>query len=136
MKTQVRGSSFMVFFSSFFSILPAFIGLLGVYLVSFATPARAWEPAPEFKQIPIWPGKVPNARKYTGPEVDKTNPKSLIGGHTVTCVNRVTKPTITLYPAKGKNTGAAVVVFPGGGYQILAMDLEGTEVCDWLTAKG
>ena len=38
--------------------------------------------------------------------------------------------------ANGKNTGAAIVVFPGGGYQILAIDLEGTEVCDWLTQKG
>jgi acetyl esterase/lipase len=34
------------------------------------------------------------------------------------------------------NTGAAVVVFPGGGYRALAIDLEGTEVCDWLTSKG
>jgi len=42
---------------------------------------------------------------------------------------------MTVYSPKGKNTGAAVVVFPGGGYQILAMDLEGTEVCDWLTSK-
>lgn len=45
-------------------------------------------------------------------------------------------PTITVFPAKGKNTGAAVVVFPGGGYQILSMDLEGTEVCDWLNQIG
>ena len=37
---------------------------------------------------------------------------------------------------KTNNTGAAVVVFPGGGYQILAIDLEGTEVCDWLVQKG
>jgi acetyl esterase/lipase len=43
---------------------------------------------------------------------------------------------MTVYSPKGGNTGAAVVVFPGGGYQILAMDLEGTEVCDWLTSKG
>jgi acetyl esterase/lipase len=43
---------------------------------------------------------------------------------------------MTLYSPKGGNTGAAVVVFPGGGYQILAIDLEGTEVCDWLTSKG
>jgi acetyl esterase/lipase len=43
---------------------------------------------------------------------------------------------MTVYSPIGKNTGAAVVVFPGGGYQILAIDLEGTEVCDWLTAKG
>ncbi len=43
---------------------------------------------------------------------------------------------MTVYPPNGKNTGAAVVVLPGGGYQILAIDLEGTEVCDWLTSKG
>jgi acetyl esterase/lipase len=43
---------------------------------------------------------------------------------------------MTVYSPKEKNTGAAVVVFPGGGYQVLAIDLEGTEVCDWLTAKG
>jgi acetyl esterase/lipase len=43
---------------------------------------------------------------------------------------------MTVYSPQGKNTAAAVVVFPGGGYQILAIDLEGTEVCDWLTAKG
>jgi acetyl esterase/lipase len=51
-------------------------------------------------------------------------------------VSNVTRPTTTVYSPKGKNTGAAVVVFPGGGYQILAIDLEGTEVCDWLTPKG
>ncbi len=43
---------------------------------------------------------------------------------------------MTVFPPKGTNTGAAVVVFPGGGFQILAMDLEGTEVCDWLNARG
>jgi hypothetical protein len=43
---------------------------------------------------------------------------------------------MTVYSPTGKNTGTAVVVFPGGGYQILAIDLEGTEVCDWLTSKG
>jgi acetyl esterase/lipase len=51
-------------------------------------------------------------------------------------VEKVSTPTITVYSPKGKNTGTAVVVFPGGGYQVLAMDLEGTEVADWLTSKG
>jgi len=51
-------------------------------------------------------------------------------------VGNVAHPTMTVYSPKGKNTGAAVVVFPGGGYVELAIDLEGTEVCDWLTAKG
>jgi acetyl esterase/lipase len=48
----------------------------------------------------------------------------------------VSTPTITVFPPKGQNTGAAIVVFPGGGYQILSMDLEGTEVCDWLNQIG
>ena len=43
---------------------------------------------------------------------------------------------MTVYAPQGSNTGAAVVVFPGGGFQILAMDLEGTEFCDWLTSRG
>jgi acetyl esterase/lipase len=53
-------------------------------------------------------------------------------------VRNVSQPTLTVYSPKAgaPNTGAAVVVFPGGGYQLLAMDLEGTEVCDWLTSKG
>jgi hypothetical protein len=50
--------------------------------------------------------------------------------------NDVSRPTMTAYAAKGRNTGAAVVVFPGGGYQFLAMDLEDTEICDWLTSRG
>ena len=41
-------------------------------------------------------------------------------------MTNVTRPTITIYAPEGKNTGAAVVVFPGGGFQILAIDLEGT----------
>jgi acetyl esterase/lipase len=51
-------------------------------------------------------------------------------------VRNVSVPTVTVYAPKSRNTGAAVVVFPGGGYQLLAIDLEGTEVCDWLTSRG
>jgi hypothetical protein len=41
---------------------------------------------------------------------------------------------MTVYRPKGKNTGVAVVVFLGGGYNCLVMDLEGMEICDWLTS--
>jgi acetyl esterase/lipase len=61
---------------------------------------------------------------------------SLIAGKPTVWITNVTRPTMTIYSPKGKNTGAAVVVFPGGGYQGLAIDLEGTEVCDWLTPRG
>jgi acetyl esterase/lipase len=61
---------------------------------------------------------------------------SLVAGSPWVAVENVSQPTMTVYSPRGKNTGAAVVVFPGGGYTILAIDLEGTEVCDWLTSKG
>lgn len=51
-------------------------------------------------------------------------------------VTNVSQPTMTVYSPTDRNTGVAMVVFPGGGYQVLAMDLEGTEVCDWLNSKG
>jgi acetyl esterase/lipase len=43
---------------------------------------------------------------------------------------------MTIYSPEGTNTGIAVVVFPGGGYMCLAIDIEGTEICDWLTSRG
>jgi acetyl esterase/lipase len=60
----------------------------------------------------------------------------LVAGKTWAYVGNVSRPTMTVYSPKEKNTGAAVIVFPGGGYEILAIDLEGTEACDWLTSKG
>ena len=87
--------------------------------------------------MPIWPGAVPDPQPVAGPEVAKSSGKDdLVAGRQVVEVDNVSRPTMTVYSPKGKNTGAAVVVFPGGGYQILAIDLEGTEVCDWLTPKG
>ena len=43
---------------------------------------------------------------------------------------------MTVYSPQQKNTGVAIVVFPGGGYSVLAIDIEGTEVCDWLASRG
>ena len=96
-----------------------------------------WQPLPSHTQLPIWPGAAPDAQPVAGPEVAKTTGKEfLVAGRPATGVNNVTRPTMTVYSPQGRNTGAAVVVFPGGGYLDLAIDLEGTEVCDWLTAKG
>jgi acetyl esterase/lipase len=97
----------------------------------------AWQPSPGFKQLQIWPGAVPDPQPVAGPEVVMTTGKeSLVAGRPWVAVSNVSRPTMTVYSPTGKNTGAAVVVFPGGGYQVLAIDLEGTEVCDWLTSKG
>jgi acetyl esterase/lipase len=110
-------------------------------LVAFASGSLSaqkpvWQPSPGHTQIPIWPGAAPDPQPVAGPEIVEIDPKFLIAGKPVVGVSNVTQPTMTVYSPEGKNTGAAVVVLPGGGYQGLAMDLEGTEVCDWLTPKG
>ena len=51
-------------------------------------------------------------------------------------VTNVSRPTMNVYPPRGVNTGASIVVLPGGGFKGLAMGLEGTEICDWLTTRG
>ena len=107
-----------------------------------AQPA-VWQPSSGHMQVAIWPGFPPDARPVDGPEVagwvedpaDRAK-KHLVGGKPWTYVDKVSQPTMTVYSPKGRNTGAAVVVFPGGGYNVLAIDLEGTEICDWLTSKG
>jgi acetyl esterase/lipase len=72
-----------------------------------------------------------------GPEVDKTAAQDdKIAGRPLIRLTNVGGPTITVFPPAAANTRAAVLVFPGGGYQVLAMDLEGTEVCDWLASRG
>ena len=97
----------------------------------------AWQPSPGHTQLPIWPAAAPDARPARGPETaTKTGKESLVAGRPWVSVSNVSRPTMTVYSPAGKNTGAAVVVFPGGGYEILAIDLEGTEVCDWLTSRG
>ena len=96
----------------------------------------AWQPSPGPTQVPIWPGVVPDAQPVSRPEVAATVTDSLVAGRPWVSVGEVSRPTMTVYSPEGDNTGAAVVVFPGGGYKILAIDLEGTEVCDWLTSRG
>ncbi|MGA2114680.1 MAG: alpha/beta hydrolase [Bryobacteraceae bacterium] len=97
----------------------------------------AWQPAPGHTTLALWPNGAPGAPANAAPEVDTTTAKdNLVAGKPVIRLGNVSAPTLTLYAAKRNNTGAAVVVFPGGGYRILAIDLEGTEVCDWLNSAG
>lgn len=94
-----------------------------------------WQPAAGHTQMALWPGMPPNPNTVPGAESVRTGTK-LIGGKPVTGVTNVSQPTITVYAPTGPNTGAAVVVIPGGGFEGLAMDLEGTDVCDWLAPRG
>ncbi len=103
----------------------------------FAQSSAAWSPGPGHLTLPLWADGAPGASPNPAAEIDTTTAKdNLIAGKPLIRLGNVSKPTLTLYTPKGKNTGAAVVVFPGGGYHILAIDLEGTEVCDWLNSAG
>jgi len=105
--------------------------------LTLAAQSSGWPPAPGHLTLPVWPGVAPGAPANPPVEADTTSAKdNLIAGRPLVRLGNVSVPTLTLYKAKGKNTGPAVVVFPGGGYSILAIDLEGTEVCDWLNAAG
>lgn len=117
---------------------PLSFALLSVFAFACASAqTHVWQPSPGHTQVQIWPAAAPDPQPAKGPEsVETTGKRSLVAGRPWTAVSNVTRPTMTVYSPAGKNTGAAVVVFPGGGYEILAIDLEGTEVCDWLTSKG
>jgi len=86
------------------------------------------------KPIKLWPeGKVPGEEKVKLPAetaVDK-NDDGIIR------ISNVSVPTMTFYPAPAdKNTGATIVVAPGGGYSILAYSHEGSDVCAFLNSIG
>ena len=108
--------------------------LMFSYLFVVAANSRAAESTAEL----LWPAQVPGEQTPLSPEVDTTKPDGdLVAGRRVLRLGNVSSPTITFYaPSAEKNTGAAVLVCPGGGYHILAMDLEGTEVCEWLQSIG
>jgi acetyl esterase/lipase len=87
--------------------------------------------------LPLWPNG--NPEPYNGaPETDITKSTDrLVEGKPLIHLTDIGKPTLAFYPAPATgNTGATIVVFPGGGYRILAYDLEGTEVCTWLNSIG
>ena len=92
----------------------------------------------EVTTIAIWPNSAPGEKANSGEEKDTTKSSdNLVAGKPLIRLGNVSKPTISIYrPPADKDTGAAVLVCPGGGYNILAMDLEGTEVCEWLNSIG
>lgn len=92
--------------------------------------ARAAEP---IATLNLWPGKPPGETKTLPPEaIQKNKP-----GDMIVRVENVSIPTIAVYkPAKDKDTGAAILITPGGGYSILAFEHEGTKVAEWLNEIG
>jgi acetyl esterase/lipase len=100
-------------------------------------PYVAWPPSPNHLTMQLWPGTPPGATTNLPPEVNQNaDGAKQMAGRPYIRLGNVSTPTLTVYKPTVKNSGAAIVVFPGGGYQIVSIDLEGTEVCDWLNQIG
>lgn len=96
-----------------------------------------WQPTSGGTQVPLWPVDVALAKPDTGDHPEATgNGSPLVGGRNWHWASYVTRPTMTIYRPKGQNTGATMLVLPGGGFKAVATDLEGTEICDWVIQQG
>jgi len=108
--------------------------LLPLVLMSMVLAAASALAAEPLATLDIWPDKVPGETGEVGEE--KLLPQK-DGQTRVERLTNVTRPSIAVYaPDKEKATTTAVVICPGGGYHILAMDLEGREVAAWLNSIG
>jgi len=112
------------------NVLWSVVALLGMAVAAHAQTVDS--------PVELWPaGHVPDA-VATPPESTETvpvNPKK--GGAPIIKITNVSVPTLTVYhPSAALDTHVAMVVFPGGGYKLLAYNLEGTEVCQWLNSIG
>lgn len=114
------------------------LGLLALWSgpLAAAPAPLAGVPAPAL-EMELWPAHPP------GQPLDPERPaqgsapgRKPVAGRPWLALYNVSEPTLSLYPATAPANGTAVVVFPGGGYHVLAVDLEGTEICDWLVARG
>lgn len=110
--------------------LPFYLAFCGLILAGLS-PSRADEP--ERPQISLWPNVAPQETGDIGPEgVQPLRPND-----TTIRIENVSQPTLTVFaPAAEKSVGTAVVICPGGAYNILAWNKEGTEAAEWLNTLG
>ena len=88
---------------------------------------------PDKPILPVWPGRAPGESEVGG----KGREAPAVAGDPTIRITDVVQPTLTIFkPPADKDTGAAVLICPGGGYRILAWDKEGTEVAEWLNGLG
>jgi acetyl esterase/lipase len=96
-----------------------------------------WQPASGGVQVPLWPEDIELTKPDTGDHPEETgNGSSLVAGREWHWAGYVSRPTMTIYRPKEQGSGTTMVVLPGGGFAAVAMDLEGTEICDWVVKEG
>jgi acetyl esterase/lipase len=112
--------------------------VLSLLLLGVGSSWGAAAPREPSAVLPLWPGKAPGETTELPPEADTTKPDGgLVAGKRVIRLGNVSQPTLSVYlPPKEKQNGSAIVICPGGGYNILALDLEGSEVAEWFNERG
>lgn len=107
-------------------------------LALFWTVVFAGVAAAQPQVVTLWPGKPPGEVKELPPEEDINKPTDKpVGGRPIIKLTNVSTPTLAFYrPKTDVDTGAAVIICPGGGHRILAYDHEGTEVAEFLAKIG
>jgi len=102
--------------------------LIPIFLLTAVCAVQAAEPI----VVKLWPNGAPEPEGFVKPAERDIPPKD---EKDVKRLTDVTDPTISIYKPEKPN-GTAVVVAPGGGYNILAIQHEGTQVCEWLNSMG
>jgi acetyl esterase/lipase len=107
-------------------------------LLFLAAVAVGAPPAQPARTLDVWPGPPPGETRTLPPEAAQTRPTDrLVAGRPVIRLGNVSTPQLAVFrPDPRLDTGAAVIICPGGGFNILAYDLEGTEVAAWLNGLG
>lgn len=133
MESKVSGKTLSMETKNYLAVFASwFLGLF------FTLSSIAYSKASEPEVITLWQGTPPPPNMDLPAEVDTTKPDSnLVAGKRVIRTGNVSVPTLTVYrPSPDKANGTSVVICPGGGHYILAWDLEGTEVAEWLNDLG
>ena len=118
------------------TIMNRYVAMLAILLCVGGQGSRGAEPL----IVELWPGKAPEEPGTIGAErrfPSKPNKDRSETTEVTQLITNVTRPTITIHrPAKEKDTGAAMLICPGGGYHNLWWQLEGEEVAAWLNSIG
>jgi acetyl esterase/lipase len=108
--------------------------MAGVFTMA---PSASLTAAEEHQVINIWPGVAPGSENWTQKEVEEQVPTPGTDHLAARVIRNVVTPTLTVYqPPAGKDSGTALIVCPGGGYFGLVFNYEGTDVAEWLAARG
>lgn len=113
-----------------------------VFTVSLFFPLAVWgqdggEVIPADEVISVWPDAPPTWLAPQKPEGDTSKPDSnKIAGRSLIRLGNVSKPELHVYRPKENSSDTTILIAPGGGYTILAWDLEGTEIAQWLQGIG